>query len=276
MSDDSEALIREIDEEIRRERLVKLWNQYGTLFLGGLAAIVLLVGGWQWYTAYQLDRSQTAGSQFQEAVQLLDGDKKQDGLAALEQIAKEGTPAYAMLAKLRLAAVHREAGEADKALALYQVVADDTGGDRLLSSFASLQIASLKVDSGTWTDVQNRLNELADDSSPWRHTARELLGLAAFRHKKWDEARQAFTSLMSDPTVSQTIRQRAQTALALITRETETKNPGKASQAAPAKTDLKKDKSAEEGAKSTGGSNASAASTPSNGAGAKDDASKSK
>jgi len=276
MSDDSEALIREIDEEIRRERLTNLWNQYGALFLSGLAAIVLLVGGWQWYTAYQLDRAQTAGRQFQEAVQLLDGDKKTDGLAALEQIAKEGTPAYATLAKLRLAATHRTAGETDKAIALYQAIADDTGGDRLLSSFASLQIASLKVDHGTWTEAQNRLNDLSDDSSPWRHTARELLGLAAFRHKKWDEARQAYTTLMSDPTVSQTIRQRAQTALALITRESEAKEPDKASQAAPAKTDLKKDKSAEDGAKSTGGSNATVTPAPANGAGATDDASKSK
>lgn len=276
MSDDSEALIREIDEEIRRERLTRLWNEYGMLFLGGLAAIVLLVGGWQWYTAYQLDRVQTAGSQFQEAVQLLDGDKKKDGLAALEQIAKEGTPAYVLLAKLRLAAAHREADETDKAMALYQAIADDSAADRILSSFASLQLASLKVDHGTWTEVQNRLNELSDDSSPWRHTARELLGLAAFRHKKWDEARQAYTSLMSDPTVSQTIRQRAQTALALITRESAAKKPDEETKAAPAQGDLKKDKSAEDGAKATGGNNASAASTPADGAGAKDDASKSK
>ena len=75
MSEDSEAFIREIEEEVRRERLTNLWKQYGSLFLGGLAALVVVVGGWQWYTVYQLDRTQTAGAQFQEAVQLLEGKK---------------------------------------------------------------------------------------------------------------------------------------------------------------------------------------------------------
>jgi hypothetical protein len=276
MSDDSDALIREINEEVRRERLLKLWNQYGGLVIGGVALVVLLVGGWQWYTAYQLDRAQTAGSQFQQAIDLLDGDKKNDGLSALEQIAKQGTPAYATLAKLRLAAERRAAGETAKALDLYQAVADDASGDHLLRSFASLQIASLKVDEGTWTEAQNRLNQLTDESSPWRHTARELLGLAAFKHKKWDEARKAYTGLLSDSTISQAIRQRAQTALALITRETDAAKPDKASKNAPAQTDLKKAKSSEDGAKTTGGSNTTGAPASTDGAGAKDDANKSK
>lgn len=253
MSEDSDALIREIDEEMRRERLARLWDQYGALVIGGAVAIVLLVGGWQWYVAYKLDRAQTAGAQFQEAVDMLGGKKKSEGLAAFEQIAREGTPAYAILAKLRLAADQREAGKNAEALALYQEIADDTSGDKLLRSFASLQIASLKVDDGTWTEVQNRLNDLADDSSPWRYTARELLGLAAFKHKQWSEARQAYTSLMSDPAAPQAIRQRAQTAMALITRES---GAGKA--------DLKKAKSAEDGGKSKA-----------DGAVAKDDAKKS-
>ena len=281
MSEDSEAFIREIEEEVRRERLTNLWKQYGSLFLGGLAALVVVVGGWQWYTAYQLDRTQTAGAQFQEAVQLLEGKKKPDGLAGLEQIAKEGTPGYATLAKLRLAAEHREAGKSDEAVALYTEIAGNTSADRLLSSFASLQVASLKIDNGTWTEAENRLNELADESSPWRYTARELLGLAAFKHKRWADARQTYAGLLSDQQVPQTMKQRAQVALALITREeASTKSGTKSEKAAKpdaAKNDLKKDKSAGNGDKSTAGG-AEAKSTPasSSGAGAKNDATKSK
>lgn len=269
MSDDSEALIREIEEEVRREKLTKLWNQYGTLLLGGVAALVFLVGGWQWYVAYQLDRTQTAGAQFQESLQLLQGDKKPDGLAGLEQIAKEGTPAYATLAKLRLAAEHREAGKADKAIELYTEIANDTSAGRIFSSFASLQVASLKIDSGTWTEVENRLNELADESSPWRYTARELLGLAAFKHERWSKSREAYTALLADPQVPQTMKQRAQVALSLITREQA------ATKTDTTKGDLKKDKSAADAAKSTaGGAKTKSTSASSDGAGAKNDAKK--
>ena len=155
MSEDSQAFIREIEEEVRRDKLKKLWDKYGTLALGSIGAVVLLFGGVLWYTAYQKDRAQRAGSQYLEAVLKLEGDKKAEAVAALEQIVKEGTPAYTALAKLRVAAVKREAGETEQALALYTGVADDASADRLLRSFASLQIASLKVDSGSWTEVQN-------------------------------------------------------------------------------------------------------------------------
>jgi hypothetical protein len=281
MSDDSEALIREIEEEVRRDKLLKLWNQYGTYAVAGVAAIVLLVGGWQWYSAYQRDLAQKAGGQYQEAITKLEGDKKPDGLAGLEQIAKSGTPAYAALAKLRLAAEHKDAGKSDEALKLYQAVSDDSATDQMLRSFASLQIASLKVDDGSWTEVQNRLNDLADESSPWRYTARELLGLAAYKHKRWADAQQAYTALLSDPGTPQDLKVRAQTALALITREDVGGDAKKPAKDGAVKTDLKNDKSAGDAGKSTAGGDAGKSApansaATSNGAGATNDADKKK
>jgi hypothetical protein len=272
MSEDSEALIREIEEEVRREKLTKLWNTYGMWVIGGLGAFVLLVAGWQWYTAYKIDRSQKAGAQFEEAVALLEGDKKKEGLALLELLTKEGSPAHATLARLQLAANHRKAGEVDKAAALYKTVADDTSADQLLRSFAKLQNASLKVDHGSWTDAKNRLNDLANDASPWRHTARELLGLAAFKHKKWSEAKEAYSNLLADAAAPPTIKQRAQTALALITRE-----EAAAAQKGAAKSDLKNDKSAGNDGKSTVEAGEKKPTPgPSDGAGATNDAVKKK
>ncbi|MBU2533828.1 MAG: tetratricopeptide repeat protein [Alphaproteobacteria bacterium] len=273
MSDDSEALIREIEEEVRREKLAKLWNQYGIWVFAGLAAIVVMVGGWQWYSAYQTDQAQKAGGQFQEAMSLLEGDKKSDGLKILEQIAAEGTPGYAALAQLRLGAAAREAGETEKALRHYQAVADNASADRLLRSFASLQIASLKVDSGSWTEVQNRLNDLADETSPWRHSARELLGLAAYKHGKWAEAKEAYTSLMSDQDVPPDIRQRAQVAMALITRDEAKATSEKPAQPTGTAPDLKKDKTTANGGNATAGAGEKKpVPAPSDGVGAKDDA----
>ncbi len=262
MSEDDKILIRQIEEEVRRERYLKLWQQYGTYVVGGVALLVAFFGGWQWYSAYQLNRAQTAGAQFSEALERLQGDKKEDGIKGLEQIASEGSPAYAVLAKLRLAGEHREAGENDKALALYEQVAKDGGVDRYLSSFAELQIASLKVDSASWTDVENRLKPLMEEDAPWRFSARELLGLAAFKHGKWSEARDAYSALLTGEGVPGALRQRAQLALALITREEEaatgsggsdTDEKKKDGAAAGASDDLKKAKSAgEDNSQSTG------------------------
>jgi len=219
MSEDSDALIREIDEEVRRERLKRLWDKYGVLFIAAVLGAVVLVGGWQWYVAYQADRAATSGSQFQQALEMLDSEEKSDGLTALEQVIKEGTPAYSTLARLRLAAAHRDAGKLDEAAAVYEEVANDTSADELLRSFARLQAGALKVDTGSWTDVENHLRPLAAEDGPWRLTALELLGVAAFRHKQWQAAQDAYASLLAQATATPAVRQRAQAAMTLITRE---------------------------------------------------------
>lgn len=252
MSEDSQALIREIEEEVRRERLTKLWNQYGTLAIGAVVSIVVLFGGWQWYSAYQLDSAQKAGGRFEEAIALLDETdeaKKKDGLALLQNLTDEGPAVYGVLAQLRLAATHRSASENDKAKELYQKVSDSSAADSLLRSFAKLQLASLKIDTSDWTTVQNQLNQIASDTGPWRLSARELLGLAAYKHKKWKEARQAYSSLLTEETATPAMKQRAQAALELITREEKAaSSPVKTNdEKDAAKVDLKNDKSAGKG-----------------------------
>jgi hypothetical protein len=56
---------------------------------------------------------------------------------------------------------------------------------------------------------------MADDS-PWRYSARELLGLAAYRAGKNNEARTILTPLFVDQGAPQTITERAQIVMAEI------------------------------------------------------------
>ncbi len=107
MANERDAFLREIEEEVRRERL---WDKYGVAVLGGLAAIVLLVGGWKWYQAHQISVAAQAGAQFAEVSALLEDGKKEDAVRGFEQIAKEGTYGYGQLARLRLAAQARKDG----------------------------------------------------------------------------------------------------------------------------------------------------------------------
>src|SRR5262245_35720583 len=63
-------IIREVDEELRRERFEKLWRKYGTYALGLAALVVLAVAGyiqWQHYTAGQREER---ARQYEAAIQL--------------------------------------------------------------------------------------------------------------------------------------------------------------------------------------------------------------
>lgn len=218
MADERDAFLREIDEEVRRERLLKLWDKYGVYVLSGAAAIVLAVFGWKWYESERLSSAARAGAQFVEVTKLISEGKNQQANDGFEQIAKEGPTGYAQLAQLRLAAAARKAGKTDEAVRIYEALAANGSADSLLRGFAQLQIATLKVDTASWTEMQNQLTDLVKEDSSWKYSARELMGLAAFKAGKLDEARKVFTELLASADTPATIRQRAQVAMTLVSR----------------------------------------------------------
>lgn len=234
MADEQDILLKQINEEVRREQLAKLWDKYGVIVLGVAAAILLVFGGWRLYAGEMKRAAERAGGQFAEANRLLSSKKTADGVTALETIAKGGAGGYAQLARLRLAAEAREKGRTQDAINQYTAVANDSSADELLRSFAKLQIGALKLETSSFTEVKNQLNDLLNDSNPWRHSAREILGLAAYKAGDYAEARKTFQSLIVARDVPRQLVQRAQVAMALIARDELKAKSGTAATPTPA------------------------------------------
>ena len=49
----NDTLIREVDDELRRDRMRKLWRQAAPFVIGAAIAVVLLVAGYEGWTWYQ-------------------------------------------------------------------------------------------------------------------------------------------------------------------------------------------------------------------------------
>ena len=243
MAEERDVLLREVDEELRREQLAKLWDLYGTYVLAGAAAIVIGIGGFKWWEGRKLAAAQAAGSRYEAAADLAQSGKAEEAVKAFEAIAKDGPTGYAVLASLRAAGVAAKAGKTTEAVAAYENVAANSAAEPLLRDFARLQVAALKVDAADWTEMQNRLNDLINDKNAWRYSARELLGLAAYRAGKLDEARQSFGQLVADAKVPPSIADRARSVMSLVVAEELARSqppppepaPEKAAPAAPEK-----------------------------------------
>jgi hypothetical protein len=217
MAEPRDILLREVDEELRREQLLKLWEQYGLYVLAAVAAVVIGIGGYKYMEYRRTVAAEAAGARYVAALREFDQQKADAGRAALDELARTAPSGYATLARLRLAAAQRDAGKLGEAAALYDSIANDTGTDPLLADFARLQAAALRLDTSDWTDTQNRLNAVAADSNPWRHSARELLGLAAYKAGKDAEARRHFQALIADGKTPPGIAGRARIMMAILT-----------------------------------------------------------
>ncbi len=216
MAEPTDTIFREVDEELRREQLAKLWQAYGTYMIGAAFAIVVGVGGYQYYLHRNARAIEATGARYDAAAQLITAGKTDDARGALEDIAKDGPDGYATLARLRLAAAAAKAGKIDDAVVQYEALAKDGGADQVLRDFARLQTASLKLDTADWTEMQNRLIELCDNANAWRYSARELMGLAALKAGRLDEARKYMELLLGERNVPPSIVERAKVAMASI------------------------------------------------------------
>jgi hypothetical protein len=182
-----------------------------------LAVIVIAaVAGHTIWTYWQESKAQEAGTKFTQALLLEDGADQAKAQEMLSALAESGPQGYRVLSRFQLAAAEAKAGKIDEAVKAYDALAVDANVDRILQGLATLQAATLRLDSADYAEMERRLKGLIDSNSAWRFSARELLGLSAYRLNDTREAERQFTALLGDPGTPQNLRERAEMMLALI------------------------------------------------------------
>lgn len=234
MVDKNDSLFREVDEELRREQFAKLWDRFGIYIIGLAALIIVAVAGAKFWEARRLAAANAAGAEYEAASTLMAAGKTDEAIKAFEAIGSNGPKGYAALARLSEAGAYLKLDKRPEALAVFDKLANDPAADSLLSNFARLQAASLRLGDADFTEMQNRLKPLTGDESPWRFTARELLGSAALKAGKLDEARTTLTPLLADPGLTQAASERINRLMAKIATAELSSTPAPAAQPVPA------------------------------------------
>ncbi|MEA2933541.1 MAG: hypothetical protein QOD74_187 [Variibacter sp.] len=207
-------IFREVDEEVRRERLKQLWDTWGNYITALMLLMVVGIGGWRAYQWWESKRAAEAGAAFEQAVSLAAQDKSAEAQAAFAKIATEGTSGYRTLARLREAAM---AARTDPPTAIreYDSIANDSGVATGLRDIARLRSGMLLVDTGTHEDIRTRVEQLTSAENPFRHSARELMALAAWRAGDSAGARRWIEMIIGDPQSPASTRSRVEMLTAL-------------------------------------------------------------
>ncbi len=237
MAEPNDMMAREIDEELRRERLLQLWDKYGTYVVAAAVALVVGVIGYQYYQSRRAAANEAASIQYIIALRDLAFNKNAEAQKALEELAANAPAGYAALARLRLAAAEHSAGHAEEAVAAYEEIAKDSGVDPILADYAKLQVAMLKLDTASFTDVKNWLTPLSSDRNPWRYSARELLGIAAYKAGRGPEARNYFQRLAADRLTPPGIIERSRIMIALLNEAEQASTPSPSAGPSPGKSE---------------------------------------
>jgi hypothetical protein len=210
-----EEFFREVDEEYRRDRIAQIWKAYNGVIVGAAILIVAAVGGWRFYEHRQDQSAQAAATQYQDAVQLAADGKDEEAGKALAALSKEAPGGYQLLTRFRLAAELGK-GSAEEGAKAFDALAADTAIDPLWRDLAKLRAAMLRMDGPDQAQVRQALEPLAAAGQPWRHTAREMLGLSGLKSGDMDYAGRWFDQIAADRETPASLRQRLENYSALV------------------------------------------------------------
>lgn len=214
MSDDS--FIREVDEELRQDKFNALWRRYGVWLITAAVLVVLGTAAFRAYDYWNTTRANSSGDAFLQALTLANEGKSDEALKALEALQEDGYGSYPLLARMRAATVLAEKGDMDAAVAEFDAVSADGSIAEAIRDMARLRAALLLVDNGSYSDVAARAEVLAVDGNALRHSAREALGLAAWKEGKFEDALRLFEQINGDNEAPRNLRQRASVMAELI------------------------------------------------------------
>ena len=211
-------IFREVDEELRSDRMRKLWRSYGPYVIGAAVAVVLVVAaneGWAWWQNSNAARS---SDQFYAALDLADGGDVAAAQTALSEVIASASGGYPTLARFKQAGLLAREGKSAEALAAYDALASTEANPRL-RELALVLAANLLVDSGTLADVNDRVSTLQTPDNPLRNAVREAIGLAQYKAGDLIAAGASFQAVIDDPMTSNDVQGRMQVYMAQLVAE---------------------------------------------------------
>ena len=208
-------IFHEVDEEVRRDQLKKLWDRYSIYIVAGCVLLVAGIGAWRGYEYWVATRAAAAGAAFETAVSLSDQGKHAEAEAAFAKIVSDAPDGYRVLARFRVAAELTQVKRADAVKAY-----DELAADRSLAStwqdLAAIRAGLLLVDTAPLADMSRRLDPLTEPGRSYRHTARELLALSAWRNHDMAATRRYVDMIAADAETPAGTRSRMEVLSALI------------------------------------------------------------
>lgn len=198
---DSDSFIHEVTEEVRRDRMFRLWKKYGPWVIAVIVLVIAGAAALNWWQHRQREVARELGGEF------LNTD-----IASVEDqerlLARVEGPAEA-IARLRLAAAHAESGNAAEAARLYREIADSAGLDPVYADLARLQAVRLALPNMDPAEAVSALGPLAAEGAPFRLLALELRAVAHLQAGDSKAAHADLRAILESPDATRETIERA-------------------------------------------------------------------
>jgi len=198
-------IFREVEEDVRREKMEKLWKAYGNYAIAALVLLFAGIAGWQVWERHEAQERAKVSEAFIAAQRITN---PQTAASTFADIARTAPRGYAELARLSEAGAMVASGQTGPAVDLYKQIAKDDNG--AIGAVARLRAAWAIADTVSRSALSDLVKPLDQPGSPWRQNAQEVMAYADYRAMDTKGALAKYAVLAADPESPDSLRRRAQ------------------------------------------------------------------
>ena len=204
----SEEFIKEVDEEIKEEKLEKLWKKLAPYVISLALGIVIFTSVSVWWNSYLTKKKQNLGDDFTAAVQLIEENDFDAAIIALDKVIESSSDGYITLAKLKKASLLIEQNNIKKGLELY-IDLEKTAADSAFRDMATLFYVLNAMDVESSDFLLKKIERLTVDNNPWSSTALELKAFLFLKNNNNEKSIEAFEKITKKINVPSDLKGRA-------------------------------------------------------------------
>jgi hypothetical protein len=201
-------IFREIDEELRRDNLLKLWQRHSKLIITVVVVIFLAGGGFAAWRQHQQTELKALSTRYFGALSAIGAGKNADAEKMFGDLAQTGG-GYALLARFEQAGLMANAGDRAGAIGMYDAIAKSSGVDPEFRDLATLMSAMHRLPDTDPKTVIADIAPLTESGKPWRASALELTAAADLKAGDKPAALKIYKQLADDLSAPEGLRSRA-------------------------------------------------------------------
>jgi hypothetical protein len=204
-----DAFVREVDEELRQEQLLKVWKHYGKLALIAVALFLAGLAAFLFWRAEQQKAAEKQGETMGALIADVQAARKTDAAKKADELIAGGGSGYRVSGLMTKAALAVDKGDTKGAAAIFAGIAADEDVAQPYRDIALIRQTLLEYDTLPPQQIIDRLKSLTIEGHPFYATAGEMTAIAMLQLNRTAEAGRLLAAVARDKEAPDTLRVRA-------------------------------------------------------------------
>lgn len=193
--DEDKAIFEEVDEELRNEKFKQLINKYGGLIFSLLILALTVTIGYEKIAEWKIRKAEQSNVKYTQAIN--PNSNYENNIVELENIVHTETGLYKDMAQLQIANILIDNNQKEKGIEVLEKISKDATVTEKIREIATIKLATFKIESVSYSELNEMLGNIANNGGAWSSMAKELLAMSAVYNKDFETARNIYNDLLS-------------------------------------------------------------------------------